>query len=444
MFSCFKRSFIKAFYFSKIKKIVVKFLYFINLLIKKKENSIVALIDYEVIDGKLVPYYSDNVYILCRYILEQREDIEITYIPSNQFGGKSGKLISKREKLYFLYKRLSAKIILFKHPPHVSEYYTKEQHLIGLGYFIPFKADYWDFKKWYVFYANILNDEFDLEHCSKYKNEILEYNTYKKSQFDNTNFTMITSSKYSAKTLARAHNWNEDVFKILGTPKSDKVEPVNVSISQIFNIEDKGQKVVLYTPTFRDIYIRNSINEVDKQAQTVFGYENEKEELEEFLVENNILLVIKLHKSFPFYRELEKLHIKEDKSYFKNCYFLDFELEAKYDLSIYNLFELSDAMIADYSSISFDYLSYDKPIIYNIPDIEEYREYRGFSYEPIENLMAGECTKTINQLKTALLTVSKNEDSYKNERIKVSTLVNEVPEGKSLENIYGYIEEIIN
>jgi len=444
MFSCFKRSFVKAFYFSKIKIIVVKFLYFINLLIKKKENSIVAFIDYEVIDGKLTPYYSDNVYILCRYILEQREDIEITYIPSNQFGGKSGKLISKRKKLYFLYKRLSAKIILFKHPPHVSEYYTKEQHLIGLGYFIPFKADYWDFKKWYVFYANILNDEFDLEHCSKYRDEVLEHYTYSKSQFDKTNFTMITSSKYSAKTLARAHNWDEDVFKILGTPKSDKVEPVNVSISQIFNIEDNGQKVVLYTPTFRDIYIRNSINEVDKQAQTVFGYENEKEELEEFLVENNILLLIKLHKSFPFYRELEKLHIKEDKSYFKNCYFLDFELEAKYDLSIYNLFELSDAMIADYSSISFDYLPYDKPIIYNIPDIEEYRAYRGFSYEPMEDMMAGDKVKTIDEFKEAILKVKNNKDEYRDRRKEVLSLVNEIPKGKALENIYGYIEEIIN
>jgi len=444
MFSCFKRSFIKAFYVSKIKKIVVKFLYFFNLLIPKKKNSIVALIDYEIIDDKLVPYHSDNVYILCRYILEQREDIKITYIPSNQFGGKSGRLISKRRKLYFLYKRLSAKIILFKHPPHVSEYYTKEQHLIGLGYFIPFKADYWDFKKWYVFYANILKDEFDLEHCSKYKNEVLEHYTYSKSQFDNTNFTMITSSKYSAKTLARAHNWNEDVFKILGTPKSDKVGPVNVSISQIFNIEDKGQKVVLYTPTFRDIYIRNSIDEVDKQAQTVFGYENEKEEIEEFLVENNILLVIKLHKSFPFYRELEKLHIKEDKSYFKNCYFLDFELEAKYDLSIYNLFELSDAMIADYSSISFDYLPYDKPIIYNIPDIEEYREYRGFSYEPIEDLMVGDKVYTIDQFKKAMKNIIEHKDEYINKRKKLKTFVNEVPKGKALKNINNYISEIID
>jgi len=428
---------------SKIKIIVVKFLYFINLFIKKKKNSIVAFIDYEVIDGKLVPYYSDNVYILSNYIAKHKKDIEITYIPSTQFGGKAGRFISKRKKLYFLYKRLNAKVILFKHPPHVSEYYTKEQHLIGLGYFIPFKADYWDFQKWYIFYANILKDEFDLEHCSQYRDEVLEHYTYSKSQFDKTNFTMITSSKYSAKTLARAHNWNEDVFKILGTLKSDKVKPVNVSISQIFNIEDSGQKVVLFTPTFRDIYIRNSIDEVDKQAQTVFGYENEKEELEDFLVENNILLIIKLHKSFPFYRELEKLHIKEDKSYFKNCYFLDFELEAKYDLSIYNLFELSDAMIADYSSISFDYLPYAKPIIYNIPDIEDYREYRGFSYEPIGDLMAGEEVRSINEFKKSLKNIIENKDKYVLKRKKLQSFVNEVPEGKALNNIYKYMTEVI-
>jgi CDP-glycerol glycerophosphotransferase (TagB/SpsB family) len=230
----------------------------------------------------------------------------------------------------------------------------------------------------------------------------------------------------------------------VGLPKSDMVEgKKDINWVTIFNLDIKPKRVIVYTPTFRDIYIHKKLDDVDDYGQTIFGYLNEKEELEEFLVENNILLIIKLHKSFPFYRELEKLHIKEDKSYFKNCYFLDFELEAKYDLSIYNLFEQSDAMIADYSSISFDYLPYDKHIIYNIPDIEEYRKYRGFSYEPIEEMMAGERVKSIDQLKAALLNVLKGKDRFPAERKRVISVVNEVPQGKALENIYKFIEGLI-
>lgn len=39
-----------------------------------------------------------------------------------------------------------------------------------------------------------------------------------------------------------------------------------------------------------------------------------------------------------------------------------------------------DVMISDYSSIVFDYLLLDRPVIYLIPDYEEYRSQRGFVF----------------------------------------------------------------
>ncbi len=444
MFECFKTDFIKEYYLRKIKRVVISLLYYINLLIPKDNKTILAFVDFERIDGRYIPYKSDNVYLLTDYIKKKRDDIDIVYIPANQFGGKSGSYLSLKEKLYFFIQRLRAKVILYKQPPHLSEYFTKKQHLVCLGYFIPFKADYLDFKEWWVFYNKILNNSFKLESCKNYGEKVLKHYTYTDTQFSKTNLTYITASKYSSTTIARSHNIPLESFRELGSPKSDMVEgKKDINWVTIFNLDIKPKRVIVYTPTFRDIYIHKKLDDVDEIGRTIFGYLNEKEELEEFLVENNILLIIKLHKSFPFYRELERFHIKEDKSYFKNCYFLDFELEAKYDLSIYNLFEQSDAMIADYSSISFDYLPYDKPIIYNIPDIEEYRKYRGFSYEPIEEMMAGERVKSIDQLKAALLNVLKGKDRFPAERKRVISVVNEIPQGKALENIYKFIEGLI-
>ena len=446
MFKCFKKKFIIKYYFDFVKENLIGFLYYLNIFIPKNNLLIVAFVDYEKVDDKLIPYKSDNVYLLSEYIKKKNSNIKIVYLPSNQFGGKAGKYFTKIDKIKFLFYRLRAKIILFKHPPHISNYYTKQQYLIGLGYFIPFKADYWDFKKWYVFYENIISNNFDEKGCSKYREKILKYFTYTKNQFDKTNLIMITSSNYAADTLARAHNWNREVFKILGIPKSDVIKSEkNISIKDIFNIKNNNMnlKFVLYTPTFRDIYIRKSINEISEDKLNIFGYQNEKKELEQFLVENNIVIIIKLHKSFPFYRELEQKFINEDKTYFKNCYFLDFETEAKFEISVYDLFQKSDAMIADYSSISFDYLIYDKPIIYNIPDIEEYREYRGFSYEPIEELMAGDKVKNIEEFKSSLLKIVNNDDEYQMERKKVLNKINEIPKGKALDNIYNYIKGLI-
>ena len=444
MFKCFKKSFIKRYFFSLVKKQIIKTIYLFNIFIPKDNKSILAFVDYEMINGELVPYKSDNVYLLCEYIKKQRDDLEIIYISSNQFGGKTNNLLNMNKKLYYFVKAVRAKVLLFKQPPHTSEYFTKKQYIISLGYFIPFKADYWDFKKWEIFYSDIFQSNFDMKVCSQYREKILGHFTYNLAQFTNTNLTMVTASKYASEIIAKSHNLPIDAFKVLGSPKSDRIEPSNITIFDIFSIPNVNQTVVLYTPTFRDIFMKQSINNATELQKSIFGYMNEQEALEEFLIKNNIIIVVKLHKSFPYYRELETLHIKADKSYFKNCYFLDFELEAKYNLSIYQLFEYSDAMIADYSSISFDYLPYNKPIIYNIPDIEEYRDYRGFSYEPIEDMMAGEKVKTVDEFKKALLNLSKHKDNFEEKRKILLGMVNEVPEGKALSNIYEYLVGIID
>jgi len=441
MKECFNSKFIQEFYKKKIRKFIFSKFYYINMLLPKK-NEILAYIDYEKINDTYMPYRSDNVYILCEDIKKHNQNIRVIYAPSTQFGGKTGSYIGIKKKLFFMWKRLTSKIIIFKQPPHISEYFTKKQHLICLGYFIPFKADYWDFAKWWVFYANIFVKNANYQKCDKYRKQVLEHFTYVPTQFEKTNMVYITASKYASKAIARSHNLPLENFLELGSLKSEKNNFKKVDISKIFQVNDY-EKIIIYAPTFRDKYIRVDIKEIDKYDLNIFGYKNEKEELEEFLVENKILMIIKLHKSFPFYRELEKKFIKEDKSYFKNCYFLDFEMEAEHNISVYDLFESSDAMIADYSSISFDYLAYDKPIIYNIPDIEEYRGYRGFSYEPIEEMMSGERVQTIEQFKEALLNIVNSKDDFKEKRSQVLAKVNEVPQGEALSNIYKYVNSII-
>ena len=130
----------------------------------------------------------------------------------------------------------------------------------------------------------------------------------------------------------------------------------------------------------------------------------------------------------------------------KNCFILTSEIEKEYNIGIYNLFDISDAMIADYSSISFDYLLKNKPIFYNIFDIEEYRKYRGFSYEPIEDLMAGEKIKSKDEFLDCLEKFGNNyKDIYQEKRKKVNLLVNGEEKLENInEKIYEFMKEFIN
>ena len=49
------------------------------------------------------------------------------------------------------------------------------------------------------------------------------------------------------------------------------------------------------------------------------------------------------------------------------------------------LFPVTDLLITDYSSVLFDYLLYDKAAVLFAPDLEKYRENRGFylDYETV-------------------------------------------------------------
>ncbi len=438
MFKCFKKSFLIRFYIENFIHSITKILYFINIIIPKKDNLIVAFIDYENVNGKTIPYFNDNVYMTVDYIQKQKNNIEVVQIPHNQFGGRRNLSVPVKDILFFIWSLFRAKIILQKHPFRNSYMFTKKQHIMAMGYFIPFKADYLDMPKWWVFYSDILGKDFDLEKC-KENQLMIEYMSYKDKMFKNMSF--IVPSKYCADVLSKSHSLPRDSFQILGSPKSELVAKKQIDIKDIFNIKNDFSKVVLYTPTFRDDFMRKDIEEIDEKELNIFGYNDETNELESFLIKNKIVIIVKLHKSAKIYRDLENKLIKKDKSYFENCYFLDFEIEAKFSLSVYDLFGESDAMIADYSSISFDYLPYDKPILFNIPDIKKYRLYRGFSYEPIEDMMPGDKIKTIDELKEALINIDK--DKYSKERMRVLSKVNEVENGKSLPNIYNHIEGII-
>lgn len=69
------------------------------------------------------------------------------------------------------------------------------------------------------------------------------------------------------------------------------------------------------------------------------------------------------------------------------------------DLNVY--LPLCSALITDYSSVAFDFMLLDRPILYFVPDLEHYRRGRGLYFEP-EQMMAGPLLFTANELYEAV------------------------------------------
>ena len=74
-------------------------------------------------------------------------------------------------------------------------------------------------------------------------------------------------------------------------------------------------------------------------------------------------------------------------------------LHSEDDLNAY--LPLCDVLITDYSSVAFDFMLLDRPILYFVPDLAEYRRGRGLYFEP-EEMMPGPLLFTASDLCDAI------------------------------------------
>ena len=142
----------------------------------------------------------------------------------------------------------------------------------------------------------------------------------------------------------------------LGYPRNDlllkeheKLDLLFVNL-EIYNLA-KENKVIVYMPTHRE-------------SEPSFGNKSVKElpldleKLNDFMKKQNAFFILKLH---PF---VSKLY--ENKN-FSNIVFYESQSD------IYPVLKYTDILITDYSSVYFDFLLIDKPIIFFDYDYEEYR-----------------------------------------------------------------------
>lgn len=190
---------------------------------------------------------------------------------------------------------------------------------------------------------------------------------------------------------------------VTGQPRLDSVVESNgrEKLARVL-----GQKILQYkyllffVPSFRANSSSHSGKFYSDNVLRLDDYD--ASELNDFLEKNNAALVYKLH-------PIEQTALKGVAFQMsKHCYELTddmlFDADVRYD-EFLNAFSL---MISDYSSIAFDYLLLDRPIIYLIPDYEEYKHAKGFVFNNIDAYMPGQKVYTFKELLQAIKNALEN------------------------------------
>lgn len=269
-----------------------------------------------------------------------------------------------------------------------------------------------------------VNDDFlrYVEKSTKYTNLVLSYSEL---------YTTFFNSSFPS---------NISKYRITGMPRNDLLfEKGSLDkLEKLTNRKLNDYNIAFYLPTWRKGKNPKRID-ADRDWDQLFGFiDEDNESIIKILEDNNLFLVVKLH---PYeYNLYKNLSIFQH----KNIYLIqEGELE-KQKIHLYELLSASSFIITDYSSIFFDTLLLELPIIFAPTDKEEYRKNKGFLIEPYDYLTPGATVTTVKELYNEINKILNGIDLYVREREEVKNIVFKHFDNKSSIRGWQVIDEYLD
>lgn len=177
---------------------------------------------------------------------------------------------------------------------------------------------------------------------------------------------------------------------------SDEINNLLLPVEQIeekevldFLYSKNSGKIVYYMPTFRD-------------SEVKFFEVMDLDLFQIFLEKNHILFCIKLHPKSKLRKEFAKISYRNIKI-------------VHADSDPYVILKKTDVLVTDYSSIYFDFLLLDRPIVFFDYDLAEYLTKSREMYFEYEKVTPGEKAKDMKVLMEAILRGISEDKAYHSE-----------------------------
>ena len=355
------------------------------------------------------PDFSDNCFTFFCYVLNNHKEYKNIW------------LISKRDKEK--YSKLMA-----NYATSLDYLMVRKKSFLGVYYFCKSK---------YIFFTHGLFNEINLSkkqininlwHGMPLKNiGHLDNN----SRVPKSNFVIATSSLFQ-EIMSKAFLIKSENVLITGQPRNDLIFTKKYSLSDLIHKKNTDyDKTVLWMPTYRKAVIGDVRKDGDLEEMNHFFEEKYLNKLNEFFLSTKSICFIKLH-------PMDYLDTNDFKTY-TNLVFLNNASFEEKGISLYSVLQKTDLLLTDFSSIYVDYLLLNKPIGFLNSDFDQYSNSRGFVFEDPKEMMPGEIITDKKELIPFLQkTLFKNQDNFKEERIKIRDIFHE-PKNNFSENVFNTI-----
>lgn len=315
-----------------------------------------------------------------------------------------------RRSCEYVYHALTAKYIISTHG--TPAWKSKNQVSIELWHGLPLKT------------IGYFADSF-------YQSAVARFSaTQRLQRFSKSVDYFIATSEFERLIFSSAFLVDPRKILTLGQPRCDALyRPRDSGMHVLCRILDQDnvskKRVVLYLPTFREYNASTSRRVMEEIL--------ESEKFHRFVKDENMLFICKPH---PHDEDVFQAYNGENIRILLNG-----DLRRAND-TIYDFLNAVDILVTDYSSVYFDYLHLNRPIIFYVPDIEDYQKQRGFIPESFRDWAPGDISYNVDELMGALMSSLVNPDKWESERIRVKRLVFKYADGLACERVCRLIGQL--
>jgi CDP-glycerol glycerophosphotransferase (TagB/SpsB family) len=226
---------------------------------------------------------------------------------------------------------------------------------------------------------------------------------------------VVSDTDLNIEIYKRYFKVSEDQIAVTGQPRNDIL--IQAKAKEI----KSDSKQIFYLPTWREY----------NRSFDFFGFGFDLRSMDEFLGRNNAILICKLHSSDQ--QNYAKIQQQLEKA--KNIRLSNID-------DVYEQLPSTDILVTDYSSVYFDFLVLDRPIVFSAFDLDEYSAKRGFYYN-FRDVAPGHIAKDWKEVQQALGELLGGDDTYKVAREKTNRMFNKFQDGRNSQRAFERIRSTL-
>jgi CDP-glycerol glycerophosphotransferase (TagB/SpsB family) len=245
---------------------------------------------------------------------------------------------------------------------------------------------------------------------------------------------LISSSPEVSKNLHTA--FNIDNIITTGYPRNDTLYGYKwTQCAEDYAYLEKNCKSIHYD--YIIVYLPTHRSEGRKSADLLAPYGFNPQEMQKLLEKLNGVLIIKAH----FYNK--NIILKSNDDILNKCTRIYMPSEDEIP-DVYPILKNTDLLITDYSSVYFDFLLLDKPIIFAPFDLAEYLLDDRKLYYEYDSVTPGPKAYNWKEVMKYMNEAINEPDKYKEERSHISQIFNTFADGQNSKRVYQKIIEILD